>query len=492
MKKLFYLWLLTFGFIHSYAQDTTYHQRLYLGTGEYSPSQDWHAVIRFDKSEGLNSEPGAITYTPDGTIPVQQCLDGSVILNFGHGIYIDESNDRMYLSTLFTNQNNVVTTNSDTAVGSIAIFDNISTLDGPQVPTRHIFGSNTQLKQPHSCWLDESRDILYVPNTFGKNILVFENVSAADGDIVPDRIIDSDSLGYPLYIYIDETVDRMFVCAMPGPPTDNEPNSQVLIYNNASTLNGNNVVPAIRITGANTRLDLINKTVHNCQWNPNNQLLAVGHHTNELLFFDLNGINWSPAGTDILDLTPRVLRVDDPALGFDSTDVNLYGIFWDINSDTIYCSVGIDNPGGGPMSGSPPNSIKIYGNVSNSAVSGLVQPSRIIYWSNGNTYYPPQPIWVQQYYTVTNDIQENYVENGVRIYPNPASGEFVIEFTDENYEHAIISITNLIGQTIYSAELRKIKPGHKETVSIPANATGILCLMISSGHTQLVKKIIVN
>ena len=46
-------------------------------------------------------------------------------------------------------------------------------------------------------------------------------------------------------------------------------------------------------------------------------------HFNELLFFDLSTVNWSASNTQVLDLTPRVLRVDDPTLGHDSTNVNL-------------------------------------------------------------------------------------------------------------------------------------------------------------------------
>lgn len=376
-----------------HGQGTVQHERLYFATGEYMPSSNWHALNRLDACEGYNSLPGNVQYQPDATIPVRQCTDNGVELNFGHGIYLDAPHDRLYLATIFTNQGNFLTTNSDTAVGSIAIFDSISQKTGAQVPSRHIFGPNTGLKQPHACWLDESRDLLYVANAFGRNILVYENASTADGDIAPSRVISHDSLGGPVFVFIDEAVDRMFVTAMPnGPGTK----PQVLVWNNASTANGS-PDPFLRIVGQNTRLGLINPTVHNCWWNPSNQLLAVGHHTNELLMFDLSVVNWGSPVPLVLDLAPRVIRVDDPALGFDSTDVNLYGFYWDLATDRMFCSVGIDNHGGGPTPGSPPNAIKVFEQVSDSTSQGIMVPSRTIYWNNGSTYYPPQPIWLQKY-----------------------------------------------------------------------------------------------
>lgn len=445
LKKLLLLLLIILTGSTVFSQ--TVHERIYLGTGEYSPSSTWDAFLRFDSTENYNSEPGAIQYTPEGTVPFKLCtIAGSTQLNFGHGFYLQESEDRMFVATIFTNQDNYQTSNSDTAVGAIAIFDNVSTLNGGVVPTRYIFGANTQLKQPHGCWLDETRDLLYVANTFGENILVFNNASTINGDVAPDRIISNDSLGCPVYIFLDSIVDRMFVCAMPamgGPPTSLK--SQVAIYNDASTLNGS-VEPPIRLTGDNTRLTLGNQTVHNTWFNPAKQLLAVGHHTNELLFFNLNTIEWNPSSPTKYDLTPRIIRVDDPTLGFDSSDVNLYGFYWDLPTDRMFCSVGVDNPGGGPTNSCPPEAVKIFSNVSDSTLSGIVLPDRVIYWSNCSTYYPPQPIWLQKYTTTETGINENELE--VSVHLNQSSK--LLTISTINYNHpSNVKIFNQIGELVY-------------------------------------------
>lgn len=457
MKHIYLSVIALFLAINMKAQiaDTITHERIYLGTGEYSPKDDWHAILRFDECENYNSDSSSFQYTPNGVIPLKQCYDSdSVMLNFGHGFYIDEKNNRMYLATIFTNENNYITSHTDTAVGSIVIFDGIDSLNGAQTPTRHIFGDSTQLLQPHGCWLDESNDMLYVANTFGESILVFHNASTINGNVAPDRVIEHDSLGRPVYIYIDTLVDRMFICAMPaGMPN---PKSQVAIYDNASLLNGT-LQPKIRITGTNTRLDIGNQTVHNACFNGSNQLLAVGHHTNELLFFDLDTVNWGTTMPVTYDLTPRIIRVDDTTLvGYDSSDVNLYGFFWDMSTDRMFCSVGVDHHGvGGPVNSSPPEAIKIFSNVSDSTVSGIQEPTRVIYWDNGNVYYPPQPIWVQktQELVIYPGINEHGNYNKPTVLIGTSLDNISKQLSHGKYANVEIVIYNSIGQKLYNNKI---------------------------------------
>ena len=408
-------------------------------------------MLRFDESENYNIEPGEILYVPDGTVPFKEgYINGTTKLNFGHGFYYHKSADRMYVATIFTNTNNYLTTNTDTAVGAIAIYDNVSTADGAVNPTRYIFGSNTQLLQPHGCFLDESKDILYVANTFGGNILAFNNGSTITGNVAPDRVIEHDSLGLPVNVFVDSIIDRIFVCAMPamghGPGhVPSKLKSQIAIYNNASTQDGS-VEPPVRITGDNTRMMMINQTVHNSWFNASKNLLAVGHHTNELLIFDMDKFNWEPTVPSKFDMIPRVIRVDDPTLGHDSTDVNLYGFYWDIESDIMYCSVGVDNPGGGPTFTCPPNAVKIFSNISDSSVSGILAPDRVIYWSNCSMYYPPQPIWVTKY--TSTAVSEVSAASTSVVYSS-ATQQISVQSNGNAVQN--ISLFNALGEQVYQA-----------------------------------------
>ncbi len=480
MRKLIYLTVSMVTMTFGYAQivDTIYHERIYIGTGEYNPFPDWHGILRFEDAMNYNS--GALcdtTYIPEGVIPVQQCSTGTMFMNFEHGFYLDETNDRMYVSTLFTNPGNIMTTNPDTAKGSIAIFDNISTLTGGQTPSRHIFGDSTGLRQPHGCWLDEVNDRLYVANSFGCNILVFNNASTRNGNTPPDRIISSPVLSTPVYIFIDEPADRMFVACSGigcgGPP-------KVVIYNNASTINGV-VTPNVRIEGSNTRLGFRNPTVHNVWYNTLNGLLAVGHHTHEMLFFDMNTVNMSPGSPMVYNMIPRVLMINDDPLLTDTSNHNLYGFYWDEERDIMYTSDGISN--GGPQPGSPPNVLKIFENVSDTSVHGVTIPDRTICWSNGDVYFPPQPIWVQKTMTFNYIGIENESQNLFQLYPNPVSDDCIIKLPSSVANLKVI-VTNNVGQVIGNYMLN----GTELKIDTRMWAKGIYFVQINGLGTQRLMK----
>ena len=419
----------------------TYQEHLIIGTGEYAPSSNWHALLQFDRADTMHSTAGNIQYNPSSTIPIRQCVDNGVNLNFAHGFYHRSSSDELYVATIFTNAANILTTNPDTAVGSIAVFDDIRTLNGAQVPSRHIFGDSTQLKQPHGCWVDESRDLLYVANTFGESVLIFHQANSVNGNKVPNQVIPIS--GRPVYVYVDEQTDRLFVAVMPNGMPGVDP--KVEIFNNASMLNGA-VAPNIRISGSNTRFNIGNMTTHNVWFRADKQMLAVGHHTNELLLFDLSTLNWSSAPTQNYNLSPKVVYVVDTALGIHPNDINLYGFYWDVEFDRMYCSVGIDNPGGGPMPGSPPSSIKIFDNISDPLTVGVVTASREIMWGNANTYYPPQPIWLIKTQVTANKVAAERID--WKIYPQPSRDILFVDFGTAQAEPINWQLINSLGQVL--------------------------------------------
>ena len=372
--------------------------RLYVGTGEYLATQDWHAILRFENAHLIDSAATGLGVTPNSTVNIQVSGDADgVMLNFVHTIFLDEARDELYVGSLFTTSDGHPCAGPREVCGSVAVFANASTMDGPQTVTRHIFGPTTQINQPHGVWVDATRDILYAANTFGRNILVWEDASSVDGDAPPDRVITYQLMGAPVYVFIDEISDRMFVAAMPGiEPLVPNINPSILIFNNASTLDGEQT-PALRILGENSRLEEgNNQTTHNVWYDRQHELLFVGHHTNELLIFDMTRTNWDPTirPTDLTTLIPRVIEINEMTDGSDKENWSLYGLFYLPSQDRLYVAVGYTTPG--PHPGSPKNSIKVYDGISNPSMTGVVKPTRVIYWSNGEQYFPPQPLWVTE------------------------------------------------------------------------------------------------
>lgn len=367
-------------------------ERLFVGTGEFDPMRDWHGVVRFDDITGIDSAvQGPVE--PDGTVNIKMSSDvGGVHLNFVHTIYVREAADELYAGALFTTTGGEPCPQASLC-GSVAVFSGASTLDGPQVAARSLFGPNTTLRLPHGVWVDETRDILYVANTFAGSILVWDGASTVDGDIPPDRTITWPDMGAPVYIFVDAPTDRAFVAAM---PMLGGKQPQVLIYDGISTRDGA-TMPNLVIAGPNTRLNIGNPTTHNTWFIASGEILAVAHHTNEVLFYDLKGVNWgNPGPVETLDLAPRVLSIHEQEDDSDLGEWSAYGLFYRPEGDRMFVAAGY-TPMGPPAANSEQHAVKVFENVSDPATAGRVPPVAEIRWTNVDQYFPPQPLWVTRW-----------------------------------------------------------------------------------------------
>jgi hypothetical protein len=372
---------------------------LHVGTGEYSAVQPWHAVLRFDAPETIDSSStGAVA--ANATIPIAESGDASgVRLSFAHGLYLDEAKDELYLSTLFTSADNQPCMPCDPKQqrGSVAVISGISRADGAQVVSRHVFGGGapegdlTRIFQPHGVWVDTTRDLLYVANTFSPSdrVLVFDAASSVTGNVAPSRVLRSPAIGAAVFAYVEPGEDRLFLACMAGGPAAH--GAALALYNHASTADGDRP-PDLRITGPSTRLEHgNNRTTHNVWFSPERRLLFAAHHTNEVLIFDLSAVDLDAPVSPELDLEPRVIDVSSSDADVDRYSV--YGLFFVERDDELYVSVGYAD--GGPRPGTPPNGVRVFGGASSASVSGRAAASRVIEWQSGGQYFPPQPLWVR-------------------------------------------------------------------------------------------------
>lgn len=495
MKHILFLMLLTTGiFVNNLAQTVIYHDRLFVATGEYGAHSEWDAILRFEKAEELNSDSTNQQYIPNATVPIYSCADSNGInLKFGHGFYYNDTTDELYVACLFTSPYNVLTENTDSAWGSIAIFDDASQMaNGSHIPARHLFGDSTGILQPHGCWLDRSRDMLYVANTFGDNILVFHNASKANGNIAPDRIIYHDSIGNPVYIFIDEEHDIMFVGALPDFQNPWERPS-VSIFPQASTINGN-LQPIIRIVGDSTRLGLHNRTTHNVWYNKYSNMVAVGHHISELLFFDMAKFNY-PAiqgPPQNYNVSPaKVCLLNEKADSSDYDDWSLYGFHWNIEDDIMYCSMGYTPMHGGPPPGSPNQKMIVISGISDTTVSGWINPDRTIYWASGDTFWPPQPIWVHKVAeTITTIENSNLNIADLQVLPNPAIDDISVQFLSTEVQSITVRVINGLGQQLYKENLRSFNGKFEKDIPFNTVKAGVYIVQIITSKGTIEKQIV--
>lgn len=130
---------------------------------------------------------------------------------------------------------------------SILFFDDVLNSAEGVPPRRFLSGTGTQLNRPVSVHLDTSHDELYVANGGSNSVVVFSNASTIDGATAPLRTLSGSNtkISSISAIWLDSGTDRLWVADPVG--------GALLVFNNASTLNGN-VPPNRTIVGSNTRL----------------------------------------------------------------------------------------------------------------------------------------------------------------------------------------------------------------------------------------------
>ncbi|MCL5878764.1 MAG: Ig-like domain-containing protein, partial [Deltaproteobacteria bacterium] len=240
----------------------------------YIPNWNANNITVFNSASTINGN----------TVPSRTISGASTALSIPTGIWLDTASDRLYVanfggaailvfnnastlngntapsrtvsgaSTTFANPHSLwLDTVSDTLyvddIGSnaILIFSNASTMNGNTAPSRTVSGASTTLLSPSSLWVDTTSDTLYVANSGGDAILAFNNASTINGNIAPSRAVSgaSTTLNSPYGMWLDTASDRLYVANLNG--------DSILIFNNASSINGN-VAPSRTISGASTQL----------------------------------------------------------------------------------------------------------------------------------------------------------------------------------------------------------------------------------------------
>jgi hypothetical protein len=118
----------------------------------------------------------------------------------------------------------------DSGHAAIGSAGNSTPSPGSQIVDRVITGSNTMLSSSLTDFaLDAAHDRLYVSDL--RSILVFDNISTANGNVAPSRVLSSfGPLGGFVGIYLDTVNDRLYAGVNLGFQTN-----EVRVFNNAST-----------------------------------------------------------------------------------------------------------------------------------------------------------------------------------------------------------------------------------------------------------------
>jgi uncharacterized repeat protein (TIGR01451 family) len=150
---------------------------------------------------------------------------------------VDTTHDRLYvLRTAY-------------ADGQVLVFDGISSASGEITPTRIISGPSTLVgKRSLNMALDVSDDRLYVSAYEPDFVMVFDGISSADGDVAPSRVISgpNTTLDFPGGLALDVAADTLYVSNSQKP-------YHISVFENASTITGD-IAPTRVISGSDTGL----------------------------------------------------------------------------------------------------------------------------------------------------------------------------------------------------------------------------------------------
>ena len=107
------------------------------------------------------------------------------------------------------------------------------------------------------------------------------------------------------------------------------------------------------------------------------------------------------------------------------------------------------------------------------------------------------PFTGYEYYTLggdrlANDSQSNSQLTNISVYPNPSRGEFNISFDLENKQDVYLSITNYLGEVVFTEELKDQQGQYDKTVDLGNKANGIYMMNITTNNQNINQKIVIQ
>ena len=144
----------------------------------------------------------------------------NIQLNRPAGLFADAASDRLYVS------NSEAFGCSSGPCNAILVFDNASTLAAGAEPKQIL--TDTALNQPQGLALHPTSQRLYVANTGGGSILVYNQVDTLNGAVSADVILTGFSA--PSHVTLDPVRDILYVLDQSA--------KNILVFDNASALSG--------------------------------------------------------------------------------------------------------------------------------------------------------------------------------------------------------------------------------------------------------------
>lgn len=96
--------------------------------------------------------------------------------------------------------------------------------------------------------------------------------------------------------------------------------------------------------------------------------------------------------------------------------------------------------------------------------------------------------------TVVTNVGIEEIDNvfGLTIYPNPNDGIFTVHFNSSKNQDFKLRLTNAIGQLVYTEDVKGTGGKLSVVIKVKDVQTGMYNLTLSSGDTEVIKKVVIH
>lgn len=282
-----------------------------------------------------------------------------------------------------------------------------------------------------------------------------------------------------------------------------------IIWGNIGTSGGNQIAKDFLASPTYSYCDIQSGNTNNGNINNNPQFVSQsagvgasfdGLNANWVIQSTSPCINSGKPDTTGLDL-PLTDIVGNPRITNDTIDIGAYEYNYppiaNFSANTTIITAG-DNvifmdlssnfpiqwswsfPGGTPDSSSQQNPTITY---NTSGIYDVTLTATNTFGSNSNTktgYITVGIIGVSEFVEISN----------IKLYPNPYTGEFILEMNVLETQDIQVKITNIIGKEVYAEKLKQINGFYHKTIDMKGYTVGIYQLQISTNEGIINRKII--
>ncbi len=88
-------------------------------------------------------------------------------------------------------------------------------------------------------------------------------------------------------------------------------------------------------------------------------------------------------------------------------------------------------------------------------------------------------------------VDNDELTSSLKVYPNPASGQFTVSITNAEASDLILELVNISGQVVYRNQVKSVY-SYNEQIDTGSLSSGIYYLRVNNGQESRVKKIVVR